>query len=466
MNATVKVLSADQVLSLRKLFPEKQFSQAPEDLKNYGKDWTTYYDIAASAVVFPHSAEQVRDLVLWARKEKVALVPSGGRTGLSGGACATRGEVVVSFAQMQKIISFNESESSVQIQAGVITEELQNFAKSKGLLYPVDFAARGSSQMGGNIATNAGGIKVLRYGLTRNWIAGLKVVTGAGEILDLNKGIVKNATGLDFRHLFIGSEGILGFIVEATVQLTRPPENLSVILLAAPDLQNVMKVFSRFQKALSLTAFEMFSDKALKHVLAKTGLSFPLTEKSNYYIVAEAETSPDSEILVQSLSDALEAGEISDGSIAQSESQAKTFWRFREDISESLSSRSPYKNDISVRVQNVPDLILDLDPLFKKSYPQWEVIWFGHIGDGNLHINILRPEGMNKEEFVKECRKVDELVFKSLEKFQGSISAEHGVGLSKKSFLNYTRSGEEIALMRAIKAQFDPDGIINPGKVI
>jgi FAD/FMN-containing dehydrogenase len=460
-------LSQLQLKKLQDLFPGPQFTTSPDDLKVYGKDWTTYYDINASAVVFPHSAEQVRELVLWARSEKIALIPSGGRTGLSGGACATQGEVVVSFARMQKIISFNEAESTVQVQAGVITEEIQNFAKSKGLLYPVDFAARGSSQIGGNIATNAGGIKVLRYGLTRNWTVGLKVVTGAGEILNLNNALVKNATGLDLRHLFIGSEGILGFIVEATIQLSPQPKALSVMLLASPDLASVMKVFALFQKSFTLTAFEMFSDKALKHVLNKTGLSFPLTEtKAPYYIVAEAEELADSEALLTALAKAMEENIVLDGAIAQNETQAKNFWRFREDISESLSSFSPYKNDIAVRVSKVPELIHELDPIFAKAYPTWEVVWFGHVGDGNLHINILRPPDMTKENFVQECRKVDPIVFKAVEKFQGSISAEHGVGLSKKSFLGHTRSPAEIQLMKSVKAVFDPDQIINPGKVI
>ena len=237
------------------------------------------------------------------------------------------------------------------------------------------------------------------------------------------------------------------------------------MLLAVPNLASVMRVFSHFRQKFDLTAFEMFSDKALVHVLQKTGLNFPLGQQSPFYIVAEIEAQPDSEVLLEALSQALDQGLVVDGAIAQNDTQAKIFWRFREDISESLSSRSPYKNDVSVRISRVPDLIEDLDPLFAKSYPEWEVIWFGHIGDGNLHINILRPPGLSKEDFVRECRKVDELVFQTIERLQGSISAEHGVGLSKKSFLHYSRSKEEIALLKSIKSVFDPDGIINPGKV-
>jgi FAD/FMN-containing dehydrogenase len=450
-----------------KLNPD-QIKTDPESLKYYGKDWTTYFDIKASAVLFPLSTDDVVKIVQWARQNKISLVPSGGRTGLSGAACALNGEVVVSFEKMNHILSFNEIESSVEIEPGVITESLQNFAKSKDLFYPVDFAARGSSQMGGNIATNAGGIKVVRYGLTRDWVIGLEVVTGTGEVLHLNNGLVKNATGLDLRHLYIGSEGILGFITKATIRLAPKPPELKVFVFALDHLQSVMKVFSEFKNNCHLQAYEMFSEKALKHVLKSTGLPRPLETVSDFYAICEVEVStPDAEEKVMAVFErCLENGWVTDGAMSQSEVQAKTFWRYREDISESLSAFSPYKNDISVSVSKVPDFMSDLDLVFSQSYPNWEVVWFGHIGDGNLHINILRPAGLSKEEFVKECRKVDELVFKAVQKQNGSISAEHGVGLTKKSFLGYSRSAAEIELMRGIKKVFDPDNILNPGKVI
>lgn len=445
-----------------------QIKTDSDSLSFYGKDWTTYFDIRASAIVFPESTADVVGIVTWARKHKMGLVPSGGRTGLSGAACALNGEVVVSFERMNKVLYFNEIESSVEIEPGVITEALQQFAKSKNLFYPVDFAARGSSQMGGNIATNAGGIKVVRYGLTRDWVIGLEVVTGAGQILHLNNGLVKNATGLDIRHLIIGSEGILGFITKATIRLAAKPPELKVLVLAVDELASVMKVFSEFKINCHLQAYEMFSEKALKHVLQSTGLSRPFETVSDFYVVCELEcATPDAEEKIMSVfENCLTQGWITDGVIAQSEVQAKTFWRYREDISESLAPSSPYKNDVAVSISKVPAFMVDLDKVLTTAYPSWEVVWFGHIGDGNLHINILRPEGMSKEEFVKECRQVDLHVFDSVKKQNGSISAEHGVGLTKRSFLQYTRSPEEIELMRGIKAVFDPDNIMNPGKVI
>lgn len=452
---------------LQTLFPAERFKNDSESLKYYGKDWTTYYDIQASAVVFPTTTEEVQKLVLWARKNKIALIPSGGRTGMSGAACATKGEVIVSFEKMNKVLGFNETEQSVQVQAGVITEDLQKFAREKDLYYPVDFAARGSAHIGGNIATNAGGIKVVRYGLTRDWVIGLTVVTGAGDILHLNNGLVKNATGYDLRHLFIGSEGTLGFVTEATIRLAAPPPPLQVMVLGINSLDAVMKVFAAFKKQTSLVAFEMFSELALQKVIANTGLARAFETVCPYYVLAEVEqkTDADQEQVLAVFESLADQGLVVDGALSQSDTQAKNFWRLREDISESVAKYSPYKNDVSVSISRVPAFMHDLDAVFSKAYPTWDVVWFGHIGDGNLHINILRPEGMSKEEFVKACRDVDQLVFAAVKRQGGSISAEHGVGLSKKSFLTFTRSEAEVELMRGIKKVFDPDGIINPGKV-
>lgn len=461
-------MSTSALLELESLLKKDQIKTDEESLKYWGKDWTTYFDIKSSAIVFPHSTEDIVKLVHWARKNKMALIPSGGRTGLSGAAVATQGEVVVSFDQMNKIKEFNPVDQTVVIDPGVVTEALQEFALSKNLFYPVDFAARGSSQMGGNIATNAGGIKVVRYGLTRDWVVGLKVVTGTGDVLDLNNALVKNATGYDLRHLFIGSEGTLGFITEATIKLAAAPPPMKVLVMGVSGLDAVMKIFAEFKTKTSLVAFEMFSDKALRKVLEGTGLSAPLATEYPFYVLAEVETrnEADEEQALSVFEKSLEEGWVLDGVISQSDVQAKTFWRYREDISECLAKYSPYKNDIAVAISKVPPFMEDLDQVLSAAYPTWEVVWFGHIGDGNLHINILRPEGMSKEEFVKECRKVDVLVFEAVKKYKGSISAEHGVGLTKRSFLNYTRSEAEIELMRGIKKVFDPDNIINPGKVI
>lgn len=452
---------------LNEFLEPSQITQNPEDLKVYSKDWAKHLKPQALAVVFPTSTEQVRQLVLWARQHKVALVPSGGRTGMSGSAVATKNELIVSFEKMNKILSFSPIDLSVECQAGVITEQLQNYAHEKGYCYPVDFAARGSSQIGGNIATNAGGIKVLRYGLTRQWVAGLKVVTGKGEVLEFNHGLVKNATGYDLRHLFIGSEGTLGFVTEATLTLTKKPEELRVMLLGVQDLTAVLNIYQEFRSQLPLTAYEMFTDRALSCVLHQGTLKNPLETPCPFYVLLEFENGSEKtlDLSMQLFEQAMEKEWVVDGTLSQNAQQAKEIWRLREDISEATAPYQPYKNDISVRISDVTSFLEELHQLLGQKYPNFEVVWFGHIGDGNLHINILKPSELSSEEFLNKCHEVDEVLFKMIARYKGSISAEHGVGLTKKPYLAFTRSLEEIQIMREIKKVFDPDGIINPGKI-
>ena len=347
-----------------------------------------------------------------------------------------------------------------------MTQQLQEFAEEQGLFYPVDFASAGSSQMGGNIGTNAGGIKVIRYGMTRDWISGLKVVTGKGDLLELNKGLAKNATGYDFRHLFIGSEGTLGLVVEATVQLTRKPRDLTVLVLGCPGFREVMNVLHGFQAKIDLTAFEFFSDKAMRHVLAH-GVAAPFDTDAPFYCLLEFEgESPQAlEDAMAIFESAVDKGWVLDGTMSQSLQQAEQLWQLRERISESISVYTPYKNDISVTVGKVPDFVEEVDAVVQENYPDFEIVWFGHIGDGNMHLNILKPESLAKEEFFQRCNHVSGWVFEIVQKYNGSISAEHGVGRTKKPYLKYSRTEEEIAAMKAVKAVFDPNNIMNPGAI-
>ena len=436
-------------------------------LESHGRDWTRFYEPDPLAVVFPRDIDSVQALVRFAMEHKLGLVPSGGRTGLSGGAVAKDRELVVSFDKMNKILQFNETEQTVEVEPGLVTEVLQSFAAEKGLLYPVDFASAGSSQIGGNIATNAGGIKVLRYGLTRDWVLGLTVVTGRGDILRLNKGLVKNATGYDLRHLFIGSEGTLGFIVGATLALTVAQKSPSVLLLAASRMQDVISVLEKFRGQLTLSAFEFFSEQALQHVLRERGGAHPFSEAAPYYVLLEFENSAETNIeaAMAAFEACIEAGWVSDGIVSQSDSQRLQLWSYREGISEAITPHTPYKNDVSVRISRVPAFLDAVEALVKQACPEFEIVWFGHIGDGNVHLNILRPLNWSIPEFKAECEKVSRGVMSIVEAFDGSISAEHGVGLLKRDQLGFSRSNEEIAMMQAIKLAFDPVGIMNPGKL-
>jgi FAD/FMN-containing dehydrogenase len=437
------------------------------DLQTYGTDWTKQFPVVPSVIVLPKTVAEVQAVVKLANEAPFKLVPSGGRTGLSGGAVATNGEVVLVLDRMNQILDFNAADRQVTCEAGVVTEQLQQFAESQGLFYPVDFASSGSSQLGGNVATNAGGIKVIRYGMTRNWVTGMKVVTGRGDLLDLNRGLTKNATGYDFRHLFIGSEGTLGIIVELTMALSAPPQDPAVLILGVEDMTKTMPVLEAFQNKLSLTAFEFFSEQALRHVIAEKNLARPFETASNFYALLEFEQrgEEDLEDAMALFEHCLERGWIVDGTISRSLTQAESLWRLREDISETIDQFTPYKNDIAVRVSAVPQFLKDVDSLVHEQYPEFEIIWFGHIGDGNVHLNILKPENHDAQAFFEQCGSVSNQVFSLVHQYGGSISAEHGVGLLKKPYLNYSRDPQEIEYMRLIKQAFDPNDVLNPGKV-
>jgi FAD/FMN-containing dehydrogenase len=450
---------------LDELFSARQLKRDPDTLAQWGCDWTRSFTVAPSAVVFPESVEEVVALVRLANESAFALVPSGGRTGLSGGAVAGNGEVVVSFDRMNRILDFSEADRLVRCQAGVITGALQAFAEEQGLFYPVDFASSGSSQIGGNISTNAGGIKVIRYGLTRDWVAGLKVVTGAGEVIDSNHGLIKNATGYDLRHLFIGAEGTLGLVVEADMRLARAPAPQHVMVLGVPVFADILKVLATFQSALTLSAFEFFSEMALGKVLAHRDLQRPLTEPVPFYALLEFDAA-ETEAAMAVFERTLDEGWVTDGVLSQSERQAEELWALREGISESIAPYTPYKNDLSVRISLMPEFIEEVDRLVADSYPDFEVCWYGHIGDGNLHLNILKPAELDGDKFYERCHAISPKIFQAVRSRSGSISAEHGVGLLKRDFLGYTRSDADMALMAALKRVFDPNRVMNPGKLL
>lgn len=446
--------------------PDLRLLTESGDLEHYGRDWTRRWPPAPLAIALPASIDEVQGIVRWANQHKVAIVPSGGRTGLSGGAVAANGELVLSLARMNRVLGFDAVDRTLTVQPGIALEAVHTAAREHGLIYPVDFAARGSCAIGGNIATNAGGIRVIRYGNTREWIAGLRVVAGNGELLDLNRALIKNSSGYDLRQLMIGSEGTLGIVVEATLRLTDPPPASQVMLLALPDMHALMQVFALFRARLSLQAFEFFTDVALKHVLAH-GAQRAIDGDYPYYVVTEFDAADEraQETALAVFEQGMEQGLIADGVMALSDAQAAALWRLREGITESLSVHKPYKNDISVRISAVPGFLEEIQALLTREYPHMEVVWFGHIGDGNLHINVLKPTSLTDADFITQCEHVTQLLAETLQRHDGSISAEHGIGLVKRAYLESTRSAAEIALMRGVKAVFDPNGILNPGKL-
>lgn len=460
-------LSPQLLAQLTEIVGESRVKTDASSLEHWGKDYTKHFEPNPSVIVFPSSTEQVQQIVQFANTHQIAITPSGGRTGLSAGAVATNGEIVVSLDKMNQVLDFFPADRMVRIQAGVVTEQLQEYAESKDMYYPVDFASAGSSQMGGNIATNAGGIKVIKYGMTRNWVLGLTVVTGKGDILRLNKGMIKNATGYALQHLFIGGEGTLGIVTEAEIKLERKPHDLQVMVLGVPDFDAVMPILHAFQSKIDLTAFEFFGELAMQKVLDHGHVQRPFDTECPFYVLVEFEApyEPIMDTAMEIFEHCMEEGWVLDGVLSQSLDQVESLWRLREDISESIAPFTPYKNDISVLITHVPAFIKEIEGIVEQNYPDFEICWFGHIGDGNLHLNILKPENLDKDDFFAKCKVVNEHVFNTVQKYDGSISAEHGVGMTKKPYLAMTRSPEEIEYMKALKQVFDPNSIMNPGKL-
>ncbi|ACY19001.1 FAD-binding oxidoreductase [Haliangium ochraceum] len=448
-------------------FPADFATDDPEMLATYGVDWTRVFTPAPSLVVRPRNTEEVARFISLCHEHGVAVVPSGGRTGLAGGAVAKDGEVVVSLERMRRIDSVDENGMSVRVEAGAITEAVHQHCAQLGLTWPVDFASKGSSQIGGNIATNAGGVKVIRYGLTRQWVLGLQVVTGTGEVLELGGALEKNNTGVDLRQLFIGSEGILGLVTEATLKLTRLPERLDVFLFALDDLAAVLALFRAARRApFQVSAYEFFTSRCLARVRRHRAIDAPFHQPSPFYVLLEVEAH-ELDLLEDWLAGLFDDGIVRDGVLAQTTAQARALWELREAISESLAATGmPHKNDVALPIASLDAFCADLERVFADEYPTWEICLFGHIGDGNLHVNVMKPDDLDKDSFLARTHEADAHLFELVRSYRGSVSAEHGIGLLKRPWLGHTRSASEIALMRALKSALDPKGILNPGKVI
>ena len=469
--------SPSDLQELERLFPDV-VTREPGELAEYGRDYTRVYEPHPSALALPRTTEDVARLLAFCNERGLPVVPSGGRTGLAGGAVAAKGEIVLSLARMRRMDPVDRLGATVRVQAGAVTAAVHEHCEPHGLTWPVDFASKGSSQIGGNIATNAGGVKVIRYGLTRQWVLGLQVVLADGRVLELGGALEKNNTGTDLRQLFIGSEGTLGVITEATLKLTKLPGELAVLLFAVRDLAAVLRLFREVrQSPFVVSAYEFFTQACQERLHRHRSLRAPFSAPSPYYVLLEIER-PGSNREGEDASGGLaelepfvaslfERGLIEDGTLAQNSSDAAALWQLREGISESLSSTGlPHKNDVALPIASLEAFCSELDAVFASRYPGWEICLFGHIGDGNLHVNVMKPDAMSKEEFLKQTKGADLAMFELVRAHHGSISAEHGIGLLKKDYLGYSRSADEIEVLRAVKRALDPKRILNPGKVV
>jgi FAD/FMN-containing dehydrogenase len=428
------------------------------DLRSsYETDWTRRFHGAARAVVRPGSAYEVAAVLAACREHGAAVVPQGGNTGMVGGSVPRGGEVVLSLGRLRELGEVDRATAQVTAGAGVTLAELQAHARTCGLDAGVDFGGRDSATVGGMVSTNAGGIQAIRHGTVRARVAGLQAVLTDGSVVDRRSGLLKDNAGYDLSALLVGSEGTLGVVTSVRWRLVPLLTARVAALVPLGSVAEVAALLARVRPALpSLHAAELMTDEGIALVLEHLGASFPLARRSPAYLLLEcAGRSDPTDELVSALD---EAG-VEDAVVADESGERERLWRLREGYTEALNAAGiPHKMDVGVPLRELPRFTEELGPLAERVAPGSMTIVFGHLGDGNVHVNVLGPE--------PDDDAVDEAVLRLAASCGGTISAEHGVGVAKARWLSLTRSPDELRAMRAIKRALDPDGILNPGAVL
>lgn len=447
-----------------------------EDALPYLTDWRGRYTGKALAVVRPSSVEEVSSIVKLCQQFETPMVTQGGNTGLCGGATpSNKGDVVVIvMTRLNKILEIDTENDTITVEAGCLLQSIQEAAEQSGRLFPLSLASEGSCTIGGNLATNAGGTQVLRYGNARDLALGIQVVTAEGEIWDGLRGLRKDNTGYDLRNLFIGSEGTLGIITAATLKLYPLPKAQVTALLAFQDIATGVNILNRARYGFgsSLTGFELISSYCLENVRRiMPEIKMPFGENAAPWYalieISDAESEQHARALFEDvIAQAFEAGELLDAVVAESQQQSQALWNIRENIPiVEAKIGQGIKHDISVPISKIAEFVEVTNAQLQLLIPGVKHIVFGHLGDGNLHYNVGAPDGQ-EEGFLENQKAVYKLVFDSVKTFGGSISAEHGIGQLKKDLLLDYKGEVELALMRKIKRALDPNALLNPGKVI
>ena len=442
----------------------------PAEIQPFVTDWRGRFVGSAQCVVRPANTTEVAAVVRACLETGAPIVPQGGNTSLCGAATpdAAGQAVVVSLSRLNRIAAVDAKNNTISVGAGCTLAAVQAAAREVDRLFPLALASEGTCQIGGNLSTNAGGVQVLRYGNTRELTLGLEVVLPSGEIWDGLRGLRKDNTGYDLKQLFIGAEGTLGIITGAVLKLFPLPKSQTTCWLnlaspvAAVDLLNQAKIAFDGQ----LTAFELVSETALGLVLKNIPDTLRPASVSPWYVLAElSDTS--SYAVEYWLHARLEAGEVLDAVIAQSETQAAKLWSLRENISEAQKIEGiSIKHDIAVPVSAIPAFLAQADAALAAAFPGIRVVAFGHVGDGNLHYNLSKPDAQENTHFIDSQPAVNRIVHDTVDALNGSISAEHGIGQLKREELLRYKSPVEMALMHSIKQALDPLGLMNPGKVL
>jgi FAD/FMN-containing dehydrogenase len=450
------------------------------DLAAYATDWRGKFTGVPLAVLRPGDTVQVAAAVKLCATHGVAIVPQGGNTSMCGGATpdGSGQQVVLSLSRLNRVRNIDPLNNTMTVEAGCVLQTLQELASEHDRLFPLSLGAEGSCQIGGNIATNAGGVQVLRYGNTRDLVLGLEVVLADGQVLNLLRALRKDNTGYDLKHLFIGSEGTLGIITAAVLKLFPAPHASAVAFAAFQTPQQALQLLGLMRGALGdrFTAFELMSEASV----AMVRQYFPATpalfaETHPWHVLMQA-TDPGADEGAQAaldtsfqaaLEQALETGVVDDVVVATSVAQAEELWAVRENISEAQQHDGHnIKHDIAVPVSSVAAFIEEVQPLLHAAYTGVRPIVYGHLGDGNLHFNVSRPAGWSTPDWQGESDRVNAIVLDVVARMQGSFSAEHGLGQLKNHEMALYKTPLEIDVMRRVKQALDPQGLMNPGKLL
>ena len=434
-------------------------------------EWRGRWKGSTPLLLKPSTTEQVSRILAICNETETAVVPQGGNTGLVGGQIPARGEVLISLTRMARIRRVSTEENILVAEAGVVLKRAQEAAEEAGRLFPLSLAAEGSCTIGGNVATNAGGVNVLRYGMTRELVLGLEVVLADGRVLDLMRGLRKDNTGYDLKQLFVGAEGTLGLVTAAMLKLYPRPSGFATALAAITDPAVAVTLLNRLQSATGglVTAFELMQRRALdlvfKHI---AGATDPLVQPAAWTVLIEVSnpTAFDAtESLQESLSDAMQEGIVTDAVFAKTERERRALWRLRETIPEAQRlDGASIANDISVPLSRIGEFIASADAAVRAALPEARTFSFGHVGDGNIHFAIQAP---GHDSALNAARgQIERVVQEETQRLNGSISAEHGLGVAKNADIARYKDAAEIEVMRTLKRALDPKNILNPGKLL